>query len=448
MSKLASHLAPALGGTALMMGAAYVGANATTPAGGLDPSAFPVSRIPVAEAPVAAASVPGAPTDAEAKAARLTGGVPGVVRVAAPGAPEAPEGGFGLGRPALEAEVAAWDIDIRPDGMGLPEGSGDVWTGEEIFVEKCAACHGDFGEAVGRWPQLAGGDGTLTSDDPVKTIGSYWPYLSTAWDYIYRAMPFGEAQSLEPDEVYAIVAYLMYLNNDVDDDFTLSRDNFLDVPLGNADGFFMDDRAETELPAFSGEPCMSDCTDGPVAVTMRSRVLDVTPDSGVVTEAVQASDGDNGITEDDASEETAALLVQDPEAVATAETGEAGEAIVEASQEGKAALDAIDPALVAEGEGVFRKCASCHQVGDGAVNRSGPVLNGIVGHPMGAVDGFRYSGALQEKAAAGEDWTDEALAAFLADPKGWLPGTKMSFRGLRDEAEIEAVIAYLATFER
>ena len=79
------------------------------------------------------------------------------------------------------------------------------------------------------------------------------------------------------------------------------------------------------------------------------------------------------------------------------------------------------------------------------VNRSGPVLNGIVGHPMGAVEGFRYSNALQEKAEAGEVWTVEALAGFLADPKGWLPGTKMSFRGLRDDAEIAALIAYLAS---
>ncbi|MEM6944413.1 MAG: cytochrome c, partial [Pseudomonadota bacterium] len=121
--------------------------------------------------------------------------------------------GFGLGREALPEEVSAWDIDIRPDGAGLPEGSGDVLTGEEIFAEQCAACHGDFGEGVDRWPVLAGGHETLADDRPVKTIGSYWPYLSTVYDYIYRAMPFGYAQSLAPDDVYAITAYLLYMND-------------------------------------------------------------------------------------------------------------------------------------------------------------------------------------------------------------------------------------------
>ena len=81
-----------------------------------------------------------------------------------------------LGRLATSAEVNAWNIDVRPDGLGLPVGSGSVAEGEEIFVEKCAACHGDFGEAVDRWPVLAGGQGTLTDDRPVKTVGSYWPY--------------------------------------------------------------------------------------------------------------------------------------------------------------------------------------------------------------------------------------------------------------------------------
>ena len=104
------------------------------------------------------------------------------------GDPMPRDAAYPLGRPALVEEVAIWDIDIRPDGQGLPEGSGDVWTGEEIFVAQCAACHGDFGEAVGRWPVLAGGHDTLNEDDPVKTIGSYWPYLSTVYDYINRCL--------------------------------------------------------------------------------------------------------------------------------------------------------------------------------------------------------------------------------------------------------------------
>src|SRR6056297_3318024 len=169
------------------------------------------------------------------------------------------EGGYGLGREALPEEIAAWDIDVRPDGQGLPVGTGDVWTGDEVFVEKCAVCHGDFGEGAGRWPQLAMGFGTLEGQDPVKTVGSYWPYLSTVWDYVHRAMPFGEAQSLTDDEVYALVAYILYSNYVVDDDFTLSNENFTEVVMPNAGGFFMDDRAEAEYPAFTAEPCMENC---------------------------------------------------------------------------------------------------------------------------------------------------------------------------------------------
>lgn len=185
-------------------------------------------------------------------------------------------GPLGLGRAATPDEVAAWDIDIRPDGAGLPEGAGNVTDGEEIFSERCAYCHGDFGEGVDRWPVLAGGQGTLTSARPVKTIGSYWPYLSTVWDYVHRAMPFGDAQSMEPDEVYAVVAYLMYLNDLVDEDFELSKANFQEVRLPNEENFFMDDRTET--PVFKArEVCMENCKPE-VTITKRAAVLDVTPE--------------------------------------------------------------------------------------------------------------------------------------------------------------------------
>ncbi len=186
---------------------------------------------------------------------------------------------FGLGRPATPDEIAAWDLDVSPDGTGLPEGEGDVWTGEELFEQHCAVCHGDFAEGVDNWPKLAGGFNTLDRQDPVKTVGSYWPYLSTAWDYINRSMPFGNAQTLTADEVYAMVAYILYSNGLVDDDFVLSRDNFLDVEMPNADGFFVDDRPETEYGIFTGEPCMENCKEN-VEITMHARILDVTPDEG------------------------------------------------------------------------------------------------------------------------------------------------------------------------
>lgn len=192
---------------------------------------------------------------------------------------------FGLGREALPEEIAAWDVKVMPDGRGLPTGSGDVATGEDLFIEHCAACHGDFAEGLDNWPSLAGGEGSLDHDDPKKTVGSYWPYLSTVWDYVHRSMPFGQAQTLTPDETYAITAYILYSNNLVDDDFVLSNENFTEVKMPNADGFIEDDRATTEYPKFSAEPCMENCKEN-VEITMHASILDVTPG-----DAADAPDG-------------------------------------------------------------------------------------------------------------------------------------------------------------
>ena len=126
---------------------------------------------------------------------------------------EASDRAFNLGSIATSQQVKGWDIDVRPDGVGAPIGSGTAFDGEEVFAEQCASCHGDFGEGVDRWPELVGGDGTLNTHDPLKTTGSYWPYASTIFDYIYRAMPFGASQSLSYDETYQIVAYLLFMND-------------------------------------------------------------------------------------------------------------------------------------------------------------------------------------------------------------------------------------------
>jgi len=186
-------------------------------------------------------------------------------------------GKFNLGRQALPEEVAAWDIDVRPDGKGLPPGKGTVGQGDKLFAEQCASCHGDFGEGLDRWPELAGGKGTLKSDDPVKTIGSYWPYLSTVWDYVHRAMPFGNAQSLSANETYALVAYLLFLNDVVTDkDFELSDENLTTIKLPNEVNFFDDPRPDARNVK-DAEPCMTDCK-ADVKITRRARILDVTPD--------------------------------------------------------------------------------------------------------------------------------------------------------------------------
>ena len=143
---------------------------------------------------------------------------------------------------------------MRPDGQGLPPGAGSVKAGEAVYMGKCAACHGEFGESAGRWPQVAGGQGSLASHDPVKTVGSYFAHLSTVFDYVRHAMPFGDAQSLTNDELYAVVAYMLFLNDIVDEKFVLSRETFGSVKMPNAGGFYDDDRETTEKAFWNPRP--------------------------------------------------------------------------------------------------------------------------------------------------------------------------------------------------
>lgn len=188
---------------------------------------------------------------------------------------------LGLGRPALPEEIKAWDTDVRPDGQGLPPGKGTVKQGDEIFQAQCAACHGEFGQGVGRWPVLAGGLGTLKADRPDKTIGSFWPDLSTVFDYIKRAMPYGNAQSLSNDDVYALTAYLLSMNDVVkDENFELNEKNFTSIKMPNASAFFDDDRETSEKQFWGKEPCMKNCRNAPKVIG-RAISVDVTPDSKV-----------------------------------------------------------------------------------------------------------------------------------------------------------------------
>ena len=184
---------------------------------------------------------------------------------------------FNLGKIAKAEEVAGWDIDVRPDGLGAPVGMGNAVDGEEVYADLCAACHGDFGEGVDRWPELVGGEGSLDTHDPLKTTGSYWPYASTLYDYVYRAMPFGEAQSLSYDETYQIVAFLLYMNDIIEDDFDLSHENLGAIVMPNRDGFFMPDPRPDAQPV-SAEPCMNNCNVA-TSIIGRARDIDVTPES-------------------------------------------------------------------------------------------------------------------------------------------------------------------------
>ncbi|MGC2712491.1 MAG: c-type cytochrome [Pseudolabrys sp.] len=193
---------------------------------------------------------------------------------------------YGIGRAISAEQIAGWDIDVRPDGQGAPPGRGSVKDGEKVYLDKCAACHGEFGESAGRWPQIAQGKGTLASQDPVKTVGSYFPYLSSVFDYIRRAMPFGDAESLSGDELYAVTAYVLSLNDIVDDKFVLSKDTWGNVKMPNQGGFYDDDREKTEKAFWKPNPCMKDCR-GPVKITGHAQAVDVTPDEKIQKRGVE-----------------------------------------------------------------------------------------------------------------------------------------------------------------
>lgn len=329
---------------------------------------------------------------------------------------------LGIGRPALPEEIAAWDVNVMPDGEGLPPGGMTVEDGEQVFIDNCAMCHGDFAEGLGNWPPLAGGRGTLTDRRPVKTVGSYWPYVSTVWDYVHRSMPFGNAQVLTADEAYGITAYILYSEGLVDYDFELTNENLADIRLPNEGGFYADDREVSEFPIFASAPCMTGCKDS-VEITRRASDLKVTP-----------TDPDGR----PAGTIPPVLAAVAPVAGTGAEAARA-EAPAEAATR-------PDPELVAAGEGVFRQCRACHKVGEGARNGTGPALNGVFGAPAAAVGDYRYSPAAQEAAAGGLVWTEVNLDAFLARPRDVIPGTRMAFAGLRKEEDRAAVIAYLSTF--
>jgi S-disulfanyl-L-cysteine oxidoreductase SoxD len=348
-------------------------------------------------------------------------------------------GPLGLGRPALPEEIDAWDVAVLPDGTGLPEGSGDVETGESVFGDNCASCHGDFAEGLDSWPVLAGGAGSLTDPRPVKTVGSYWPYLSTVFDYVHRSMPFGGAQTLSVDDTYAITAFLLYSNGMVEDDFVLTQENFTEVTMPNAGGFYSDDRATDRVSAVQRRALHGKLPDrrtqGDQARRRDQR------DAGRPGRAARWHPAHHlGLGNRRARTNSPTPRPRGPKRTEAAE-----EASAEPADEAPAA-GAPDPALVAAGETVFKKCSACHKVGDDAKNAVGPALNGIVDAPMAQVEGFKYSATLAEMGAGGAIWDAASLHAFLENPRGFVKGTKMSFAGLKKPEDRDAVIAYLSTF--
>ncbi|MEE9140937.1 MAG: cytochrome c [Alphaproteobacteria bacterium] len=155
---------------------------------------------------------------------------------ASPAAGEAQVQGPDLGRPASLEEIAAWDTTIAPDGGNLPPGRGTAAAGKAIYEAHCASCHGNKG--IGRTAEeLAGGIGSLTTDTPAKTVGSYWPYATTLYDYVFRAMPMAAPRSFTPDQVYAVSAYLLFLSGLIGADDEMSAKTLPAVEMPNRGGF-------------------------------------------------------------------------------------------------------------------------------------------------------------------------------------------------------------------
>ena len=151
-------------------------------------------------------------------------------------APAAAAEDYGLGKPVTAEDIAPWNIDVAPDGAGLPPGEGSVAAGKQIFADRCAACHGDHGQG-GPMDRLAGGIGTLHDAKPVKTVGSFWPYASTLFDFVNRAMPYDAPQTLSADEVYSVCAYVLFLNGLLPAEAKLDKASLVAVKMPNRDGF-------------------------------------------------------------------------------------------------------------------------------------------------------------------------------------------------------------------
>lgn len=146
--------------------------------------------------------------------------------------------GPGLGTPISQADLAPWDISVETGGSGLPAGSGTVAQGEMLYVAQCMACHGEEGAGQPH-DRLVGGFGTLDQMQQVRTVGSFWPYATTVYDYIRRAMPFNTPQTLSDDDVYAVTAYLLYLNSIIEEDTVLDASTLSGIHMPNEDGFIL-----------------------------------------------------------------------------------------------------------------------------------------------------------------------------------------------------------------
>lgn len=152
---------------------------------------------------------------------------------------------LGLGHTPSMQELREWKSAVLPDGKGLPPGSGTPAQGKKVYSDKCSACHGDQGQGNGPLaPQLVGGVGTLESSNPIRTVGSYWPYATTVWDFIHRAMPYSRPGTLTANETYAVTAYLLSLNKIIPPNAVMNQKTLPAIRMPNRDGFVPDPRPD------------------------------------------------------------------------------------------------------------------------------------------------------------------------------------------------------------
>ncbi len=151
---------------------------------------------------------------------------------------------YGLGRAPTAEEIKAWDITVFPDGRGLPEGSGTAVEGKDVYERRCQRCHGSEGKG-GDEPPIAGGKGSIATAKPLKTVGSYWPYATTLFDYIRRAMPFKDPGMLTANQTYAVSAYILQLNGLIGVNEAMNAKTLPQVKMPNREGFIADPRPDT-----------------------------------------------------------------------------------------------------------------------------------------------------------------------------------------------------------
>lgn len=188
--------------------------------------------------------------------------------------PAEPVGYYAIGTTPTAARIAGWSIAIPPSGAGLPKGQGSVAQGGAIYASTCAMCHGTFGQGKNGYPQLVGGVGSLASSAPVKTVGSYWPYATTVWDYIDRAMPFYAPHTLKPDQVYALTAYLLNMNGIVKSGFVADAKTIPAVKMPNRDGFIWND----PRPVTHNVACMKNCANpASIRISSNAASMHLTP---------------------------------------------------------------------------------------------------------------------------------------------------------------------------